>query len=66
MKGASDAIKRSFKQAGSDLEDLAKDLENEVDEIAQLSAYINLTETERMSEALAEAMNIQSVSKFYF
>ena len=66
MKGASDAIKRSFKSAGKDLEDLAKDLEQEVDEIAQLSAYVNLTETEKMSEALAEAMNIKSVRRFIF
>ena len=66
MKDASDAIKRSFKSAGKDLEDLARDLEQEVDEIAQLSAYINLTETEKMSEALAEAMNIKSVRRFIF
>merc|ERR1719219_258707 len=61
MKGASDAIKRTFKSAGSDLEDLARDLEQEVDEINQLSAYINLTETEKISEALAEAMNIKNL-----
>jgi uncharacterized protein YoxC len=61
MKGASDAIKRSFDKAGTELEDLAEKLEKEVDNIAQLSAYINTTQTEQMSEALAEAMNIQSL-----
>merc|ERR1719219_60571 len=61
MGGAGEAIKRSFEGAGAELEKMAKDLETEVDEISQLAAYINLTETERMSEALAEAMNIQSL-----
>ena len=64
MEGASKAIIRSFRAAGSELEDLAEKLEKEVDEIAQLSAYINTTQTEKMSEALAEAMNIQSVRRF--
>ena len=57
-------IKRSFQGAGSELEQMAENLENEVDEISQLTAYINLTETKKMSEALAEAMNIQTVSRF--
>ena len=64
LKGASDAIKRSFQKAGSELEDLAKDLKQEVDEIAKLSAYLNQTETEEMSEALSEAKDIQTVSRF--
>ena len=64
LKGASEAIKRSFKEAGSELEDLAEDLKQEVDEIAKLSAYLNHTETEEMSEALAEAKDIQTVSRF--
>ena len=64
MKGAGEAIKKSFESAGSDLEDLADKLDKEVTSIADLAAYINGTETEKMSEALAEAKNIQSVSRF--
>ena len=64
MGGAAEVIKRSFQGAGSELEQMAENLENEVDEISQLAAYINLTETKKMSEALAEAMNIQTVSRF--
>ena len=66
MTGASEAIKRSFQKVGSELEVLASDLEREVDDIAQLSAYINGTETEKMAEALADAINIGSVRRFYF
>merc|ERR1719450_378180 len=61
MKGAGEAIKNSFESAGSDLEDLADKLDKEVTSIADLAAYINGTETEKMSEALAEAKNIQSL-----
>merc|ERR1711963_1078974 len=61
MKGAGEAIKKSFESAGSDLEDLADKLDKEVTSIADLAAYINGTETEKMSEALAEAKNIQSL-----
>merc|ERR1712012_449283 len=61
MKGAGEAIKNSFESAGSDLEDLAEKLNKEVTSIADLAAYINGTETEKMSEALAEAKNIQSL-----
>merc|ERR1711963_355933 len=61
MKGAGDAIKRSFQSAGSDLEALADELDREASSIADLAAYINGTETEKMSEALAEAKNIQSL-----
>merc|ERR1719351_736698 len=61
MKGAGDAIKRSFQSAGSDLEALADELDREVSSIADLAAYIKGTETEKMSEALAEAKNIQSL-----
>ena len=66
MKGAGEAIKKSFESAGSDLEALADELDKEVTSIADLAAYINGTETEKMSEALAEAKNIQSVSKYNF
>merc|ERR1712018_331933 len=61
MKGASLAITESFKKAGSDLEDLAKDLEHEVNEIARHTAQIQHPEIKEMSEALTEAMNIQSL-----
>ena len=61
MKGAGEAIRKSFESAGSDLEALADELDKEVTSIADLAAYINGTETEKMSEALAEAKNIQSV-----
>ena len=64
MKGASEAIKRSFKSAGSELEVLSRDLEQEVNEIEQLTAHIKHTEIEDMLKALAEAMDIQSVSEF--
>ena len=64
MKGASEAIKRSFKSAGSELEVLSRDLEQEVYEIEQLTAHIKHTEIEDMLKALAEAMDIQSVSEF--
>merc|ERR1719410_2140663 len=61
MGSAGEAIKKSFQGAGSELEKMAEDLENEVEEISDLAAYIDLKETERMSEALAEAKNIQSL-----
>merc|ERR1712213_170430 len=61
MKGAGEAIKTSFESAGSNLEALADELDKEVTSIADLAAYINGTETEKMSEALAEAKNIQSL-----
>merc|ERR1711953_703345 len=61
MKGAGEAIKKSFESAGSNLEALADELDKEVTSIADLAAYINGTETEKMSEALAEAKNIQSL-----
>merc|ERR1712154_234114 len=66
MKGASLAITESFKKAGSDLEDLAKDLEHEVNEIARHTAQIQHPEIKEMSEALTEAMNIQSVRRDIF
>lgn len=66
MRGASDAIKRSFMSAGSDLENLAQDLEREIREITQLSAYINNTETKSVTAALAEAKDIEDVEKFNF
>merc|ERR1712115_101368 len=62
MKDASAAIRRSFNEAGKELEDLAKKLEEEVDTVARLSAYINGTQTRQISDTLAEALNIQSVS----
>jgi len=65
MKGASDMIKKGFKSAGSELQTLAKKLEDEVDDLASLTAYLNLDETERMTDALAEAKNIKSVSRLY-
>jgi len=61
MKGASDMIKKGFKSAGSELQTLAKKLEDEVDDLASLTAYLNLDETERMTDALAEAKNIKSL-----
>merc|ERR1711963_208406 len=61
MKGAGDAIKRSFQSAGSDLEALADELDREASSIADLAAYIKGSETEKMAEALAEAKNIQSL-----
>ena len=62
MKGASEAIKKAFDSAGNEMEELADKLEEEVDSLARLSSYINDTETERISDALAEALNIQNVS----
>jgi len=38
-----------------------KKLEDEVDALASLTAYLNLDETERMTDALAEAKNIKSL-----
>jgi len=61
MGAAGEAIKKSFEGAGSELEEMARELENEVNSISDLAAYINGTETEKMSEALAEAKNIQSL-----
>jgi len=61
MKDASDAIKTSFKQASGELEGLAGKIENEVNELASLSSYINETETEKITDALAEALNIQNI-----
>merc|ERR1711994_1032225 len=61
MKGASQAITRSFKKAGTDLEDLAKNLEEEVNEIARLTAKIKHPEIKDMSEALTEAIDIQNL-----
>ena len=63
MKGASDAIKKSFKQASGELDNLAEKIEDEVDDLARLSSYINQTDTEKVTEALAEALNIQNVSR---
>ena len=37
----------------------------EVDGLARLSSYINITLTENISDALAEALNIQNVSIKY-
>jgi len=61
MKGASEAIKKAFDSAGNEMEELADKLEEEVDSLARLSSYINDTETERISDALAEALNIQNL-----
>merc|ERR1712045_195847 len=61
MKGASDAIRKGFQSAGSELHDLAKKLEDEVKDLSDLTAYLDLKETERMKDALAEAMNIKSL-----
>jgi len=61
MKGASDAIKRSFQNAGNEMEELAHRLEEEVDSLARLSSYINITETEKIADTLAEALNIQNL-----
>merc|ERR1719410_2890926 len=61
MKGASQAITTSFKKAGTDLEELAKNLEEEVNEIARLTAKIKHPEIKDMSEALTEAINIQNL-----
>jgi len=61
LTGAGKAIKETFKSAGNELEALADELDKEVSAIADLAAYINGTETEKMAEALAEAKNIQSV-----
>merc|ERR1719379_3288576 len=61
MKGASDAIRKGFQSAGSELHTLAKKLEDEVKDLSDLTAYLDLKETERMKDALAEAMNIKSL-----
>ena len=64
MKGASDAIKRSFKSSGEELEDMAKKLEEEVANLARLSAHINETQAQRITDALAEAKDTNSVSRY--
>ena len=64
MKGASDAIKRSFKSAGKELEDLSEKLEKEVKRLVKLSAYINETQAQEITDVLAEAKNINSVSRY--
>lgn len=64
MKGASDAIKRSFKSAGKELEELSDKLEEEVKRLVKLSAYINETQAQKITDALAEAKNINSVSRY--
>merc|ERR1712154_413753 len=61
MKGASDAIKRSFKSAGKELEELSDKLEEEVKRLVKLSAYINETQAQKITDALAEAKNINSL-----
>merc|ERR1719213_1111297 len=61
MKGASDAIRKGFQSAGSELHTLAKKLEDEVKDLSDLTAYLDLKETDRMKDALAEAMNIKSL-----
>lgn len=61
MKGASDAIKRSFSRAGEELEEMADTLEKEVANLARLSAYIKESETEKIVSALAEAKNVKSL-----
>ena len=60
LKGASDVIKRSFETAGSGLEALAEDLE--MDDLATAFRTLDLDETERLGDLLAEAKNIPSVS----
>jgi len=61
MGEAGEAIKRSFQAAGAELEQMAEELENEVESITKLTTYIDLTETEKISKALAEAMDIKSL-----
>merc|ERR1712154_287128 len=61
MKGASDAIKRSFKSAGKELEELSDKLEEEVKRLVKLSAYINETQAQKITDALAEAKNINEL-----
>merc|ERR1719379_1561205 len=51
MKGASDAIRKGFQSAGSELHTLAKKLEDEVKDLSDLTAYLDLKETERMKDA---------------
>jgi len=62
MKGASQKIKEGFENAGAELQTLADRLEGEVESLSQLTAYLDLKETKKMKDALAEAMNIKSVS----
>merc|ERR1712004_698695 len=52
MKGAGEAIKKSFESAGSDLEDLADKLDKEVTSIADLAAYINGTEAKKIQSLM--------------
>jgi len=61
MKGVSQRIKEGFENAGAELQTLATKLENEVESLSQLTAYLDLKETKRMKDALAEAMNIKSL-----
>ena len=61
MKGAREAIEKGFQDAGSEIEDLAKKLELEVESIADLAAYTDFEELERLSAALTEAKNFKDV-----
>merc|ERR1719245_1915379 len=61
MKGVRQKIKEGFETAGAELQTLATKLENEVESLSQLTAYLDLKETKRMKDALAEAMNIKSL-----
>merc|ERR1712241_113359 len=61
MKGVSQRIKEGFENAGAELQTLATKLENEVESLSQLTAYLDLKDTKRMKDALAEAMNIKSL-----
>ena len=63
MRGASYAIRRSFRIAEYEMEELAELLEEEMDGFARLSSYVNITETEKISDALAEALKIMMKAK---
>ena len=67
MKGTSDAIERSFKRAGEEIDDLTKIIDDVVtggfDDLSKLSRKENIgIETNKITEVLAEAMNIRNVS----
>jgi len=61
MKGAREAIEKGFQDAGSEIEDLAKKLELEVESIADLAAYTDFEELEGLSAALTEAKNFKDL-----
>ena len=61
MKGVSDVIMRSFQRGQGDLKELADTLDEEIASLAELSDHLKSPETDKILDALTEAMDIHSV-----